>query len=221
MSGIYGSIRRLKMKSSFSVATLSAGILLAISTSSNAAFIDFNTQQNGTPYVGLGGSFVAAEYNGVVINDSDITPGSTYVNQTNAANVGTAINGYYVNVGAFSGIQTQLTLDFTTAVTSVSFDFANPQGYLTVTAFDTGGGVLSVFNAFSTGVFINQAGFNQGSGHVDVSGLGNIGSLLIEPNFNEALIFDNLRFEPVPVPAALPLLLSGLIGLGMIKRRTA
>ena len=209
------------MKTSFSVVTLSAGILLAVSTSSHAAFIDFNTQQNGTPYVGLGDSFVAAEYDGVVIHDSDPSGSITYVNETNPLNVGTAINGYYANIGAFAGVQTHLMLDFSTVVTDVSFDYANPQGYLTVSAFDSGGASLGVFNYNGAGSFINQAGFTMGAGHVDIAGIGNIASLLIEPNFNEALIFDNLNFHPVPVPAALPLLLSGLLGLGLIKRRVA
>ena len=208
------------MKTSFSVLALSAGILLAVSTTTNAAFIDFNTHQNGTPYVGLGDSFVAAEYNGVVINDSDPTLGNTYVNDTNPLNVSTAINGYYVNVGAFQNVQTQVTLDFTTAVTTVGFDFANPSGDLTVSAFDTGGGSLGVYNFVGGGSFINQAGFLMSSGHASLSGIGNIGSLLIEPNIDQGLILDNLRFQPVPVPAALPLLLSGLLGLGLIKRRS-
>ena len=209
------------MKTSFSVVALSASMLLAFSSSSNAAVIDFNTLQNGTAYTGKGDSFVAGEYNGVTINDSDISPGITYVNLINPLNVGTAINGYYANIGAFAGIQTQLTLDFTTAVTNVSFDYANSLGYLTVSAFDIGGGSLGVFNFIGSGTFINQAGYNQGAGHVDISGIGNIASVTIQPNLNETLIVDNLNFTPVPVPAALPLLLSGLLGLGLVKRRSA
>lgn len=209
------------MNRSFSAVALSASVLLAFSSNSGAAFINFDTLQNGTPYAGLGDAFVAAEYDGVVINDSDPSAGITYVNLINPENVGTAISGYYANIGAFSGVQTQVTLDFTTDVTSVAFDFANPQGYLTVYAFDGGGGSLGVFNYFGNSSFVNQAGFTyaNGAGHVDVSGIGNIASLVIEPNFNEALIVDNLDFQPVPVPAALPLLISGLLGLGLVKRR--
>lgn len=207
------------MKTSFSAVVLSAGILLAVSSNASAAFIDFNTLQNGTPYTGLGDAFVAAEYAGVVINDSDPTAASTYVNQINPLNVGTAISGYYVNVGAFDGVQTQMTLDFTTSVTSVSFDFAAPLGVLSVQAYDGGGGSLGLFNYLGADTFINQAGFNVLAGHVDIAGIGNIASLVIEPNFNETLILDNLDFQPVPVPAALPLMLSGLLGLGLVRRR--
>jgi len=192
---------------------------LLLSGAASAAFINFDTDQAGTPYVGLSDSFVANEYNGVIINDSDPTVGSTYVNLINPANVGTSISGYYVNIGAFAGVQTRLTLDFTTAVSVVNFDFANPQGYLTVSAYDAANNLLGSSNYLGSNIFINQAGFNVLAGNVSISGLGNISKLIIEPNFNEALIFDNLSFRPVPIPAALPLFVSGLLGLGLIRRR--
>ncbi len=207
------------MKFSSSILAFVAAFMLASSANTYAVFIDFNTQQDGTPYSGLGDSFVAGEYNGVTINDSDPAPGSTFVNLTNPVNVGTAINGYYVNIGAFASVQTRLTLDFTTVVTEVAFDFASPNGSLTVRAFALGGGLLGQLPLLGAGVFVNQAGFNQLSGHVDISGIGQIARLEIEPNFNHALIFDNLDFQPVPVPAALPLLLSGLLGLSLFRRR--
>lgn len=207
------------MKEHLSLLAVSAGLFLASINAAYAVSIDFNTDQGGTPYVGLGDSFVANEYNGVIINDSDPVPGSTFVNETNPLNVGTDINGYYVNVGAFDNVQTQLTLDFTTPVTEVSFDFANPQGFLTITAFDVGGASLGNFVFLGNDIFINQAGANQGAGHVDIMGIGNIAALVIEPNFNEALILDNLNFSPVPIPAALPLFAAGLLGLSFIGRR--
>ena len=193
---------------------------IGFSSTASAVFIDFDTRQDGTPYTGLGDFFLANEYNGVVINDSDPTAGSTYVNLINPVNVGTAISGYYVNIGAFDVTpQTQLTLDFTTAVTDASFDFANPTGDLTVSAFDVSGASLGVFNFMGTDLFVNQAGFNQNAGHVGISGIGEIASLLIEPGLNQALIFDNLNFSPVPVPAAVWLFGSGLIGLIRVARR--
>ncbi len=193
---------------------------IGFSATASAVSIDFDTEQDGTPYVGLGGSFPANEYNGVVINDSDITLGSTYVNLINPLNMGTDISGYYVNVGAFQvAPQTQLTIDFTTVVTEVSFDFANPSGDLTVFAFDVSGALLGEFDFMGMDLFINQAGFDQNAGHVDISGIGEIASILIEPDINQALIVDNLNFSPVPVPAAAWLFGSGLIGLIGIARR--
>lgn len=193
---------------------------VGFSATASAIFIDFDTKQDGTPYSGLGGSFPANEYNGVVINDSDPGPGVTFVDQLNPLNVGTSISGYYVNVGAFDSTpQTQLTLDFTTVVSDVSFDFANPTGDLTVSVFDISGGSLGVFNYSGEDPFINQAGFNYGAGSVVISGIGDIASVLIEPGLNQTLVIDNLNFSPVPIPAAVWLFGSGLIGLIGVARR--
>jgi len=167
-------------------------------------FIDFDTRQDGTPYVSTGNLFPADEYDaavGVVINDTDPAAGSTFVNEIHPLNMGTDISGYYANVGAFIETpQTQLTLDFTSAVTDVSFDFASTDGMLTVTAFDVGVVSLGVFIVNGTDPFINQAGFNVNAGHVDISGIGEIASLLIEPSLNHALIFDNLDFTSAVSP---------------------
>lgn len=192
---------------------------LAMSTSASAVIINFDTDQAGNPYTGAGDHFVAAEYTGVIINDSDPTAGITYVNQINPLNVGTAISGYYVNIGAFDGVQTQLTLDFTTAVTEIGFDYANPTGNLSVWAYDSLDNLLDMSNYLGGDAFINQAGFDQFAGYVSVSGVGNISRLVIEPGSNQALIVDNLDFRPVPLPAALPLFAAGLVGMGLIRRR--
>jgi len=192
---------------------------LALSSVASAAFIDFDTDQGGAPYVGPFDSFISTEYNGVIINDSDPTLNSTFVNLINPANVGTSISGYYANIGAFAGVQTQVTLDFTTAVSSVDFDFANAQGFLTVSAFNANNDLLDMSNYLGADAFINQAGFGISAGHVSLSGFGDISKLIIEPNFNEALILDNLGFRPVPLPAAFPLFTAGLIGLAFIRRR--
>ena len=207
------------MKKVLSLLALTTGLILASINTAHAVFIDFDTDQAGIPYAGPGSSFVAGEYNGVVINDSDPAAGSTFVNLINPGNLGTDINGYYVNVGAFDGVQTQLTMDFTTHIESVAFNFANPQGFLTVTSFDGSGVAMAPVNYFGVGAFINQAGSTVTAGSVSINGIGNISKLVIEPNFNEALILDNLEFSPIPVPAALPLLASGLICLSLVGRR--
>lgn len=188
--------------------------------SASAAFINFDTDQSGTPYTGPSDSFVADEYTGVIINDSDPTAGSTFVNETSDLNdEKTSVNGFYVNVGAFAGVDTEVTLDFTSAVNRVDFVFANPTGYVSVEAFDGGGGSLGVFEFYGTESFINQAGFEVLAGGAGILGVGAIASMSIKPNSKEALILDNLVFKPVPIPAALPLFLSGLLGLGFLRRR--
>lgn len=196
---------------------------IGFSATASAVSINFDTMQDGTPYTGLGGSFPSNEYNGVVINDSDPATGITYVNEIHPDNVGTAISGYYVNVGAFDGTpQTELTFDFTTVVTDVSFDFATPSGDLTVTALDVTGATLGVYNLMGLDPFTNQAGFPYGAGHVDISGIGEIASIIVHPDLNQALIVDNLNFSPVPIPAAAWLFGSGFISLiGAARRRKA
>jgi len=178
---------------------LSFSYLGYVDTASSVS-IDFDTRQDGTPYVGLGEFFPAAEYDGVVINDSDPAAGSTFVNLV-FGNVGADISGYHVNIGAFAVTpQTQLTLDFTTVVTAVSFDFADPGGDLTVTAFDASATQLGVINFNGTDLFTTQTGTAIGAGHVDISGIGEIASLLIEPNPSTVLIIDNLSFTTAVSP---------------------
>lgn len=196
-------------------------LALAVGSAAHAHFINFNTDAAGNPYTGLGDSFLATEYTalGVTINDSDPTPGSTYVNLTHIGNVGTPIYGYYVNVGAFADTATYLDLVFTTPVTSLSFNFATPSGQLDVSAYGAGDSLLGSFPFSGSGTFVNQAGFNQNAGSASLSGLGAISRVRINPQANEALIFDNLNFTVVPVPAAVWLLGSGLLGLVGVARR--
>lgn len=198
-------------------------LALSAGSAAQATSIDFNTNAVGNPYTGLSDSFLASEYAalGVTIKDSDPSVGSTYVNQTNPVNIGTAISGHYVNVGAFAGKLTFLDLQFTTPVTSVNFDFATPSGQLGVYAFGVSGDVLAAVPFTGTATFVNQAGFNQKAGQGSLSGLGPISRVLVSPDFNQALIFDNLHFTPVPLPAAVWLFGSGLLGLiGFVQRRS-
>lgn len=201
---------------------LCAAALLA-PTVSNAANLDFNSDGGGVPFVGLGGSFAANEYPGVLINDSDPSVGSTFVNLTNPVNVGTAINGYYINIGAFAGSATFADFRFTTAVSELSFDFADASGLLSVLVFDGNDNIVSSSIKLGSDDFVNQAGFGIHAGSVSLAGIGPISRIVLVPNSNEALIVDNLSFTPVPVPAALPLLGGGVLTLlaGMRRRKAA
>jgi hypothetical protein len=209
-------------------AVLTAGtvVTFAAGTAAQAATINFNTDAAGNAYTGLSDFFAAGEYAalGVTLNDSDPAAGSTYVNLVNPVNAGTAISGYYVNVGAFDGTSTFLDLQFGVPVTSVMFDFATPDGQLDVAAYGSGGALIANLPWAGADIFVNQAGFNVMAGQFALSGVGPISRLLISPSASETLIFDNLQFTPVPLPAAAWLFASGLLGLAGIarhKQRTA
>ena len=161
--------------------------------------IDFNTRQNGTAYTSPSESFPSNEYNGVEISDSDITPGSTFVNPVNPSNSGTVISGYYANIGAFDTVPiTQVTLDFTNDVSSLSFDYATPSGNVTVLVFDGGGLPIGAPLLFSgSAPFINQAGFTVNSGSAAIGSIGDIGSIVIQADLDQAMILDNLNFTTV------------------------
>jgi hypothetical protein len=194
------------------IGLLASGLLLHAGAAS-AAFIDFDTLANGTPFAGPFGFFPAVEYAataGVTINDSDAAPGVTIVHHINPDNDGTAISGYYVNVEPDAGSPTFLRIDFAPGATDVAFDFATPTGALGVTALDATGSFLATRSFLGTTDFLNQAGDVVESGHGVISGLGPIATLVVTPGATGTLIFDNLGTQPIPEPATLSILIAGL-----------
>jgi hypothetical protein len=212
------------MNKSFVNVITFATIAITFSTASQAVLINFDTRQNGTVFTGQSDSFGAAEYSGVAIQDSDPTSGSSFVNLSNPLNVGTSISGYYVNIGAFAGINpTSLTFIFGNQITSFSFDFATPSGDLSVSTFDSAGVLISQGSFLGSSSFINQAGFELAAGQVSLAGFTNVASVIIQANENQGLIVDNVNYTlaTVPLPASSALVLAGLLGFTALRKSRA
>lgn len=188
-------------------------------SNASAGLIDFETDGAGAP---SGTSFPSAEYagQGVVILDSDPSAASTFLNDTNPANVGTAIQGKYVNVGAFQNIPvTFVDLFFAPGISSFSFDWASGLADIVVSIFDPDDAPLGTFGDVADTDFVNGAGFTVPAGSVAFVGDTAIGRVRISDSVegNAGLIVDNLGFQQViPEPSAA--LLLGL-GLALVGRR--
>lgn len=183
--------------------------VLALSTSAiNAAtVIDFatlpeNTAVN-TQFAGLGVTFEGLEEGaGVPIVTADFTSptGDSYLS-----------NCYPVRCDSRADV---LKVSFSSAASNVSW-ILDSEGSLLITfnAYDSGGSLLETFDATGDGVLFGFAS----------SGISWFEAL--QPNDGWGWGLAKLTFDssgapsPVPLPASLPLLLAGLGGFGILRRR--
>ena len=112
---------------------------------------------------------------------------------------------------------------------TITFDFSQPINFLSFEAFD--GGIFDVRSAKGDGeVFGEEVLFSDNvSGFLAVDGFDAVSTLTFtfaDSGEGASGAIDNLTFEladitpaPIPVPAALPLMLAGLGGLGLVARR--
>lgn len=147
-------------------------------------------------------SFVSGSVNSA--NYENITSGAGGVNPWGNNNAGS----YYSSVGNDSS----LTYTFG-ASDSISFLWGTPDGGNNDLIFHLVGGGTAAFTATSLGVP------GDGSSHfVTIGDVGIFNSVTFASD-QRAFEFGNLSATAVPLPAALPLLLVGLTGLGAVGRR--
>lgn len=189
-----------------------------------AQVIDFETDGGGAP---SGATIASNEYAalGVLIEDSQAPGGMSTLDDTNPINVGTAIDGKYVNVGAFDGVDTFIDLMFPAGTTSLGFHWATgaTATEIEVSLFDAanmqiGATILDP----ATTTFVNGAGFTVPAGTFSAASGTPIHRVLIEDQAlgTRGLIMDNLRFQQVPEPTTLGLAACGAVALLATRRRS-
>ena len=112
---------------------------------------------------------------------------------------------------------------------TITFDFSQPINFLSFEAFD--GGIFDVTSAKGDqALFAEEVLFSDNvSGFLAVEGFDGVSSLTFtfrDSGEGASGAIDNLTFEvaginpaPIPVPAALPLMLAGLGAFGFVARR--
>ncbi|MEE9329941.1 MAG: VPLPA-CTERM sorting domain-containing protein [Parvularculaceae bacterium] len=206
----------------------SCAALFSLATANaSAATIDFETLADGVtaPMVLLGGSvgdhtpfLVGSAYTtlGVTFSsegDTDPETGPIFGNLSGFAGANTIIQDYKRATGASFNIRA----DFSGVVENVSVDvYAAAGNSVTMTAYDSGGLVLGAI----TSLAIATIGDSE---NIGLSGLGPIAYIIWEASspFSSSVGIDNLTFDSsaVPLPAALPLFLAGLAGMGAASKR--
>ena len=188
----------------------------------HAQVIDFETDGGGAP---SGATIASDEYAGlgVLIEDSEVPAGLSTLIDTNPANVGTPIDGKYVNVGGFTGVDTFLELMFPAGTTSLGFHWATgvDATQIEVALFDSsdtqiGATILDP----ATTTFVNNAGFTVPAGTFSAATGTPIHRALIEDETGttRGLILDNLRFQQIPEPVSLTLAVGGAIACVATRR---
>jgi len=195
----------------------------------NAATLDFQTLSDGVtaPTFLAGGSLpdhtpflVGAEYAGLGVvfsseGDTDAELGPIFGNLSGFATPSNIIVQDFKRDAA-AGASFNIRADFAATTGFVSVDAYTAAGNsVTMSAFNLAGGLLGSV----TSAVIASIGDSE---FLTLSGLGPIAYVIWESSspFAASVGIDNLDFRSeVPIPAALPLLLSGLAGLGFASRR--
>lgn len=175
-------------------AMIVAAALAGLSTAAGAATLDFSELGSGQIFD-----------TGVSITGADLTSGGT----------GFEIDPIFANsicVIGVNGCANDLGIDFTEAVTDISFEVSGfqPGDAVVVLILDPAAVLLGTVDIVGDGLYA-------------LTGFGVIGSLLFDDSSDTfGVAYGTVTFEVaarVPLPATLPLLLAGLGALGTSLRR--
>jgi len=193
------------------------GLLVMGPGSASATFIDFDAMGLGN----IDGQHIGPAFpEGVTITSSD---GSASVILGNQAGFGFETPN---NTVSNNGYITAATLTFTFDVGRgfVAFaagDSGGDTDQFTYTAYDVNNIVLySATTPVYGGNPIDVNNFMVDVYHVNLTGIGYIKKLVVSNAINAGILIDDLQYcQPVPIPGAVWLLGSGLLGLLGLRRR--
>lgn len=132
------------------------------------------------------------------------------------------ISGSHLNVGDFipntvcaiaAGCNGIFEITWNMIVRGVDFEygFGNPGDSAVITGYDAGGNLVGVRNLTLT----------NGTSFEDLSAFGAVKRIVFDTSASTGAgyAYGNINYAPVPLPAALPLLVAALAGLGLMRRR--
>lgn len=172
---------------------------LGLATSADAALLDFTTATNdGTTVTAVGATAVAS-------------PGSSMIIGDFADNAICAIGG-----GGCNGVFT-LTFDFDVMNVMFDYGFGNAGDIALLSVLDGLGGLIG-------GLTLNS---EAGVASADLSSFGVFRSIVFDNSsaLGAGYAYGNITYDPamapVPLPASMPLMLVGLAGVALLRRKRA
>ena len=191
----------------FSGIVIALAVVFAMSTTASAILFDFE----GAPYAG-GAAAIEAYMEGIYGSDITVTHGIVGDGYLN----GPLGPDHYIQAGPSWGTH-WFSISFNDVpITSVSFDWAVRPGWPDKEAFKAYADNNLIF---SIGAQKKWASGNTGTINFASLGLPPVTTLKFTDSWTGEIEVDNLNVTPVPEPATLFLLGSGLIGLAGLGRR--